>query len=160
MCWLIPSRRFFSIIYCQEAGVCDLIPGVGSSLFLLRITSATEVNLEEGSWSLTERRKEAEQRSSFPCPHSRAPPIICLLWQCSCPASLFNTTWLFQSFIFFPFDWQKWSNWKRELERKKISELLVSLSLIRYLAVGCSGCIEPVLPFTNLRTVTDLGYKT
>lgn len=45
---------------------------------------------------------------------------------------------------------------------RKISELLVSFSLIRQLAYGCLGyswCIEPILSFTNLKTVTDLGYK-
>lgn len=42
---------------------------------------------------------------------------------------------------------------------RKISEALVSFYLIRQLAVGYSWCIEPVLFFTNLKTVAGLGYK-
>lgn len=79
MCCLIRSLRFFSIISCQEAGVCDLIPGVGPSLFLLRITSPVKVNLEEGSWNLMERKKEAEQSSFSSSPHSEHLPSS-LLW--------------------------------------------------------------------------------
>lgn len=69
MCWLISSLRSFSIIYCQEAGMYDLIPAVGPSLFLGRITCPIDVSLEEGSWSLSERRKKAKQSffSSSPC---------------------------------------------------------------------------------------------
>lgn len=144
MRWLIPSLRSFSAIYCQEAGLCDLMTEACPSLFLLRIAKPNRGKSwgrflkphgkEKGSWA---------ELLFFISPFQGTSHHVSS-GQCSCPASLFNTTWVFQSFILFPSDWKKRSNWKQELERKKISELLVSLSLIRYLAVGCSGCLEAV----------------